>query len=78
MKPSLLARLIVSGFIVIFVFAAAYLLLDAFGVWPRLPAGLTRGAEVLTGSILAFALLGHLALATGSLPVGRSDAERDS
>jgi hypothetical protein len=76
MKPSLLARLIVAGFIAIFVFAAAYLLLDAFGIWPRLPARLTHAAEVLTGLILLLALLGHLVLATGDLPVERADAER--
>jgi hypothetical protein len=76
MKASPLARLIVAGFIAIFVFAGAYLLLDAFGIWPRLPAPLTHGAEVLTGLILVLALLGHLALATGALPVGRTDSER--
>lgn len=74
MRPSPLARLIVSGFVAIFLFAAAYLLLDAFGIWTRLPAGLTHGAEVLTGLILLFALLGHLALATGGLPAGGKDA----
>ena len=76
MRPSLLARLIVAGFIAIFIFAAAYLLLDAFDVWPRLPARLTHAAEVLTGLILVLALLGHLVLATGELPVERTDAER--
>ena len=76
MKASPLARLIVAGFIAIFVFAGGYLLLDAFGIWPRIPAGLTHLAEVLTGLILLLALLCHLALATGGLPVGRTDAER--
>lgn len=76
MRTSLLARLIVAGFIAIFVFAAAYLLLDAFNIWPRIPAPLTHGAEVLTGLILVLALLGHLALATGPLPAELTDAER--
>ena len=76
MRPSLLARLIVAGFIAIFIFAATYLLLDAFGIWPRLPARLTHGAEVLTGLILLLALVGHLVLATGGLPIDRANADR--
>ena len=77
MRASPLARLLVSGFVAIFLFAAAYLLLDAFGIWPRLPAPLTHGVEVLTGLILLGALLSHLALATGGLPAGRAEAEHD-
>jgi hypothetical protein len=77
MRPAPLARMIVAGFVAIFLFAAAYLLLDAFGVLPRLPARLTHGAEVLTGVILLLALLSHLVLATGRLPAGRTDAERE-
>ncbi len=76
MKPSPLARMIVAGFIAIFAFAAAYLLLDAFGIWSRLPTRLTHGAEVLTGLILVLALLAHLVLATGKLPVESTGAER--
>jgi hypothetical protein len=67
MKVAPLARLILFGFVGIFIVAASYLLLDTLGVWSRLPAGLTHGVEVVTGLILLFALLGHLALATGAL-----------
>jgi hypothetical protein len=68
MKVSPLARLILIGFICIFISAAGYLLLDALGVWSSLPVGLRHGVEVTTGLILLFALIGHLALATGKLP----------
>jgi hypothetical protein len=70
-----LARLILWGFVAIFVFAAAYLLLDALGIWPRLPATLARGVEILTGLVLLGALVGHLVLSTGAMPpdsVGRT------
>lgn len=75
MKVAPLARLILFGFVGIFIVAAGYLLLDAFGVWSRLPTGLTHGVEVATGLILLFALLGHLALATGTLPRADSEGE---
>ncbi len=68
MKVSPLARLILFGFVGIFIIAAGYLLLDAFGVWSRLPAGLTHG-------VLLFVLLGHLALATGTPPWAGSEGE---
>jgi hypothetical protein len=76
MKAPILARLILGGFISIFALAATYLLLDTFGIWPRLPAGLTHGVAILTGSILLLALLGHLVLATGALPAEDTDADR--
>lgn len=76
MKPPLLARLILGGFIAVFAFAAAYLLLDAFGIWPRLPARLVRGLELATGAILLATLVGHVVLATGGVPKGRADSDR--
>ena len=75
MRPHPLARLLVAGFVAIFLFAAAYLLFDAFGILPRLPVMLTHRVEILTGLVLLLALLCHLALATGRLPVGRTDVE---
>ena len=74
MKAPLLARAILSGFLFLFAFAATYLVLDSLGVWERLPLGLTRGVEILSGLILLGTLLGHLGLASGRLPadtVGR-------
>ena len=68
MKTPLLARAILAGFLFLFAFAATYLLLDSLGVWERLPGGLTRGVEILSGLILVGTLLGHLALASGRLP----------
>ena len=76
MKASLLARLVLGGFLAIFAFAGAYLLLDSLGVWPRIPASISKGMEVLTGLILVATLAGHLALATGKLPVDSTDRER--
>ena len=76
MKPALLARLILWSFIAVFAFATAYLLLDTFGIWPRLPARLTQGLEILAGLVLLLALVSHLILATGSIPTGGSNAER--
>jgi hypothetical protein len=76
MKASLLARLVLGGFLAIFAFAGAYLLLDSLGVWPRIPAAVSKGMEVLTGLILVGTLAGHLALATGKLPVDSTDRER--
>ncbi len=52
MKAPLLARAILSAFLFLFAFAAAYLLLDSLGIWERLPAGLTRGLAILSGLIL--------------------------
>ena len=74
MKAPLLARAILSAFLFLFAFAAAYLLLDSLGIWEKLPRGVTRGVEVLSGLILFGTLVGHLALASGRLPsdtVGR-------
>lgn len=74
MKTSPLARALFVAFVVLFLFAAAYLLLDSLGVWERLPGGLTHGVAVVSGLILLATLVGHLALASGRLPdetVGR-------
>jgi hypothetical protein len=70
MKVSPLARLLLIAFVCIFISAGGYLLLDALGIWPRLPTALVQAIETVTGLILLFALLGHLALATGALPRG--------
>jgi hypothetical protein len=75
MKVAPLARLILFGFVGILTVAASYLLLDTLGVWSRLPAVLTHGIEVLTGLILLFVLLGHLALATGVFPSAGFEVE---
>ncbi len=76
MRVSPLARLILWGFLAIFMFAAAYLLLDSIGVWPRIPAAVSRSMEVATGLILLAALAGHLALATGKLPGSSTGRDR--
>jgi hypothetical protein len=68
MKKLVLGRLVVFGFVGVFLFAAAYLLLDSFGVWPRLPAALTKGVDIATGLVLLAALGAHLLLAAGKLP----------
>lgn len=68
MKTPLLARALFAAFVILFLFAGTYLLLDSLGVWETLPPGLTRGVAILSGSILAATLVGHLALATGRLP----------
>jgi hypothetical protein len=75
-KVAPLARLILFGFVGILIVALGYLLLDTLGVWSWLPAGLTHGVEVMTGLILLFVLLGHLALATGALPRAGFEGER--
>jgi len=75
-KPALLARLILAGFIAIFAFATAYLLLEEFGIWPRLPARLTHGLEILAGLVLLLTLVSHLILALGPIPTGDSTTER--
>ena len=74
MKTPTLARLLFVAFVVLFLFAGSYLLLDSLGVWERIPASLTRGLSIISGLILLATLVGHLALATGKLPpetVGR-------
>jgi hypothetical protein len=73
MKVALLARLLLLAFVCVFISAVGYLLLDVLGIWVRMPAALTQGVEVVTGLILLFALVGHLALATGALPRTGSD-----
>ncbi|MGH9441030.1 MAG: hypothetical protein ACRD16_02025 [Thermoanaerobaculia bacterium] len=67
-KVNWLGRGMLLGFVWIFLFAAAYLLLDSLGLWQSLPPSLARGVDLLTGAVLAFELLGHLALTTGRLP----------
>ena len=73
MKTPPLARALFVAFVVLFLFAASYLLLDSLGVWERLPAGLTHGLAILSGLILLATMLGHLALASGRLPVETGD-----
>jgi hypothetical protein len=63
-----LGRLILAAFVWVFFLAAAYVLLDALGLWSRLPAALTWGIDIATGLVLAAALIVHLVLATGKLP----------
>jgi hypothetical protein len=70
-KTHWLGRALLLGFVWIFVFAIAYVLLDAFGLWQELPGNLTQAVDVLTGVILLFELFGHLGLSAGgarSLP----------
>jgi hypothetical protein len=62
-----LGRALLLGFVWIFVFGFSYVLLDSIGVWATLPGGLTRAVDVLTGVVLAAELVGHLALASGSV-----------
>jgi len=63
-----LGRALLAGFLWVFLAAAAYLLLDTFGLWQRLPAGTMRAINVATGLVLLGELLGHLALVSGRLP----------
>jgi hypothetical protein len=63
-----LGRALLLGFIWIFLFAFAYLLLDSLGIWQALPPALTRAIDLMTGVILAAELLGHLVLASGQFP----------
>jgi hypothetical protein len=72
--PPLLSRLILAGFIWIFLFAAVYLLLESLGLWSSLPAPLTRGIDLATGLILLGTLVAHLLLATGALPAPEESA----
>jgi hypothetical protein len=78
MKVAPLAKLILLAFVCVFISAAGYLLLDAVGVWPRLPDVLARAIAVVTGLILLFALVAHLVLATGALPHSASDGRPSS
>jgi hypothetical protein len=64
-----LGRALLLGFAWIFLFAIAYVLLDGFGLWQKLPGGLAQTIDVLTGAVLVFELFGHLGLAVGG---GRS------
>jgi hypothetical protein len=68
MKAPLLARTILSAFLFLFAFAAAYLVLDSLGLWERLPPAAARGVAILSGLILFATLVAHLALASGRLP----------
>jgi hypothetical protein len=64
-KAHWLGRALLLGFVWIFVFAIAYVLLDGFGLWQKLPASLTQAFDVLTGAVLLFELFGHLGLSAG-------------
>jgi hypothetical protein len=72
----LLSRLILAGFIWVFLFAAVYLLLESVGLWSRLPGPLTRGIDLATGLVLLGALVAHLLLAMGALPPSPQDSAR--
>jgi len=63
-----LARALLLGFVWVFTFGFAYLLLDSLGVWQTLPPVLTRTIDLMTGAVLAAELAGHLVLTTGRLP----------
>lgn len=78
MKIAPLAKFILLAFICVFISAAGYLLLDAVGVWPRLPDVLARAIGVVTGLILLLALVAHLVLATGALPHSASEGRPSS
>jgi hypothetical protein len=68
MKKPDLGRLIILGFVGLFLFVAAYILLDALGIWPRLPAALAQVLNFAAGLVLVAALGAHLLLAAGRLP----------
>jgi hypothetical protein len=61
-------RLLLVPFLWVGFYAGSYLLLDALGLWSRLPGGLAHGLNLVTGSVLVLALAGHLILATGRIP----------
>jgi hypothetical protein len=63
----LLGRALLLGFVWIFFFAFAYLLLDSLGIWQTLPPALTRAVDLTTGAVLAAELLGHIVLSSGRL-----------
>ncbi|HWX24610.1 MAG TPA: hypothetical protein VN083_06180 [Vicinamibacteria bacterium] len=64
----LLGRLLFVAVCWVGFMAVSYVILDGLGVWQALPQGLTHAADVLTGLVLVFALVGHLLLATGRIP----------
>ena len=70
-----LGRALLFGFLWIFLFGFSYLLLDSLGLWGRLPGGLTRGLDLLTGLVLAGELVGHLVLVSGRLPEDSGKAQ---
>ncbi len=57
-----LGRMLLLGFFWVFFFAAAYVMLEPLGLWHRIPAGLARAIDILTGAVLVFELFGHLGL----------------
>ncbi len=63
-----LGRALLLGFVWVFLFGFAYLLLDSLGVWQTLPLEVTRTVDLITGAVLAAELVGHLVLTTGRLP----------
>jgi hypothetical protein len=64
----ILGRLLFAAMCWVGFMAVSYVVLDGLGVWQALPQGLTHAANVLTGLVLVFALVGHLLLATGRIP----------
>jgi hypothetical protein len=63
-----LGRTLLLGFVWVFAFGFAYLLMDSLGVWKTLPPAVTRTIDLMTGAVLAAELVGHLVLTTGRLP----------
>jgi hypothetical protein len=72
-RSPFLGRLVLAAFLWVFFLAAAYVLLESLGLWSMLPAALARGVDVVTGLVLALALIVHLVMATGALPEGPTD-----
>lgn len=66
----LIPRLMLFGFLWIFLFAAAYVLLDSLGLWTGLPSGIRTGIDLATGAILVLTMFGHLLAASGAVPGG--------
>jgi hypothetical protein len=63
-----LGRVLLFGFLWIFLVVCSYLLLDTLGIWRNLPVGLTHAVNVATGLVLLGELVGHLVLVSGRLP----------
>ena len=68
MRTPFLARLILCTFIWVGLYGGTYILLDALGLWSRLPDALTHGLNLLTAALLLIALAAHLVVMTGRLP----------
>ena len=63
-KPNGFARLLLMGFMAVFAIGAFHIFLASLGLWQKLPGGLVQGLDMLTGLILLFELVGHLAILT--------------